>query len=397
MKKQSQTRYKTFKRFPGIRKDLKSGRFLAEASVDKKRMSKTFSSIDEAIRWRNSFSHFEFEEVLEEVNSTFKFKDLWERYKAEHLPLLQKSSQENRLAMEKFFNGLWDYDVNEITPGIISRHLLAQREVALKIGSHRRKNFDHELKLLKAIFNWHHDEIDHTFSNPVTRKHKTLGFVRVVEAKEKKLSIIELKLFLDALIERPFWYDFALTQLLIAGRVQEVAGLQKKNIDFKFRNLLVKEVVVWSKKTKKFDELKGMPKNGEIRKIHLGDELLRILKKRIDQDAFNTGFVFHDKGQPLGYRQIQYNYDWALKKAGLGDRFSGTHILRHSMATLTRQVTGSLNSTQAVTGHKDFKLVQHYAALDNGENKKAIMAVESHLIKNSFFNSEQITSNYEQG
>ena len=63
------------------------------------------------------------------------------------------------------------------------------------------------------------------------------------------------------------------------------------------------------------------------------------------------------------------------------------------MATLTRQVTGSLNSTQAVTGHKDFKLVQHYAGLGNEENKKAIMAVENHLIENSFFD---LRANYEQ-
>ena len=265
MKKQS--RYKTFKRFPVIRKDLKSGKFLAEATIDRKRMSKTFTTIEEAIRWRNTFSHYEFEELLEEVSPAFKFKDLWERYKTEHLPILQKSSQEQRLSMEKFFNGLWDLEVNEITPGIISRHVLAQKEIALKIGSHRRKNFDHELKLLKAMFNWHHDEVDHTFSNPVTRKHKALGVVRVVEAKEKKLNLVELKLFLEALNERPFWYDFALTQLLLAGRVQEVAGLQKKNIDFRQRKLIVKEVAIWSKKTKSgfIFSLNWLPIGGFVR------------------------------------------------------------------------------------------------------------------------------------
>jgi integrase len=393
MSKQKNSRYKTFRRYPGIRKDLKSGKFLVEATIDKKRISKTFSSLDEAIRWRSSMTNSDMDELLEEIHPRFLFKDLWERYKTEHLPVLQKSSQENRLGMEKFFDGLWDIEINLINPSVISKHILVQKEVAIKIGSHRRKNFDHELKLLKAMFNWYHDEVDHTFSNPIIRKHKTLGVVRYIQPKEKKLNVSELKLFLEALKERPFWYEFALTQLLIAGRVQEVAGLQKKSIDFANRKLIIKDVAVWSKKTKKFEELKPVPKNGEIREAYLSEELNRLLARRINEDRSQSGFVFHIEGQPITYRQAQYNYDWALSKAGLSDRFSGTHILRHSMATLTRQVTGSLNSTQAVTGHKDFKLVQHYAGLDNEENKKAIMAVENHLIANSFFD---LRANYEQ-
>jgi len=55
------------------------------------------------------------------------------------------------------------------------------------------------------------------------------------------------------------------------------------------------------------------------------------------------------------------------------------------MATLTRLVTGSLNSTQAVTGHKDFRLVQHYGEIDRDENRKAITAVEKHLTESNFF------------
>ena len=55
------------------------------------------------------------------------------------------------------------------------------------------------------------------------------------------------------------------------------------------------------------------------------------------------------------------------------------------MATLTRAVTGSLDSAQAVTGHKDMKLAQHYAGLQKDENKKALLAVEGYLNEQSFF------------
>lgn len=195
----------------------------------------------------------------------------------------------------------------------------------------------------------------------------------------------ELKLFPEALKERRFWYDFALTQLLTAGRVQEIAGLQKKSVDFKSGRLIIKDVAVWDKKIKKFDHLKNTPKKGQIREVHLVTELSKILEERIMGDKSNSNFVFHEKGVPLTYRQIQYNYNWGLEKPGLSDRFNGTHILRHSMATLTRFVTGSLDSAQAVTGHKDSRLVQHYAHLDRSENKRAIVAVENYLNQESFF------------
>ena len=49
------------------------------------------------------------------------------------------------------------------------------------------------------------------------------------------------------------------------------------------------------------------------------------------------------------------------------------------MATITRRVTGSLEATQAVTGHKDQKLVQHYASLPALAQVNAVEQVEKHF------------------
>ncbi len=51
--------------------------------------------------------------------------------------------------------------------------------------------------------------------------------------------------------------------------------------------------------------------------------------------------------------------------------------MRHSMATITRMVTGSLDATQAVTGHRDQKLVQHYATLPTTAQTTAAQNVEN--------------------
>lgn len=49
------------------------------------------------------------------------------------------------------------------------------------------------------------------------------------------------------------------------------------------------------------------------------------------------------------------------------------------MATITRHVTGSLEATQAVTGHKDQKLVQHYASMPSMAQQDAVNMVEKFM------------------
>lgn len=46
------------------------------------------------------------------------------------------------------------------------------------------------------------------------------------------------------------------------------------------------------------------------------------------------------------------------------------HILRHGMATLARKVGGGLDAVIAMTGHKDFKLADHYSKLDREFQKE---------------------------
>ncbi len=137
------------------------------------------------------------------------------------------------------------------------------------------------------------------------------------------------------------------------------------------------------RKTKRFDYLKQTPKNGKDRQVFVNDILFSVLSKRLSD---NGEYVFSRKGEPLSYRAIQNAYDTALKRCGLYPKFSGTHFLRHSMATLTRMVTGSLEATQSVAGHHDQKLVQHYASIDNTANQSAQVVVQNFLNKEQFLN-----------
>jgi integrase len=52
------------------------------------------------------------------------------------------------------------------------------------------------------------------------------------------------------------------------------------------------------------------------------------------------------------------------KRSGIGHRFSGTHILRHSVATRMKQLGVSLKSIADVLGHHSLQTTALYAQID---------------------------------
>ena len=105
--------------------------------------------------------------------------------------------------------------------------------------------------------------------------------------------------------------------------------------------------------------------------------MFSILSNRLALIEPGSDFIFHKNGKPLKYNHIQRNYNKALKAAGVS--FTGTHILRHGMATTTRQLLG-LNHSQAVTGHKSIRMLEHYAENNYFElNKESLIHVEKFL------------------
>ena len=68
-------------------------------------------------------------------------------------------------------------------------------------------------------------------------------------------------------------------------------------------------------------------------------------------------FLDSQTNEPLSYRQITYQYERALKRAGI-KTVSGTHFLRHSAANIVRENSLSLDLAQAMTGHKSRRLVE---------------------------------------
>lgn len=272
-------------------------------------------------------------------------------------------------------------NLEDITSRFISGLIKTKKKEAIENPFSKRMNFNKALDEVRAVLNWYREEEeDHNFHIPVLRKHYRNGVIIKPEPKEKAMSQDEF-IKLRSSFGQQLYEDFTLVQFFCAGRYGEIAGIQLKNIDLQNKTLLIKETVVVDQK-KKFMELKPYPKNGDTRVVPICDDLfLEVINRRIENSKKGCSYLFHLEGKPLGYRAIQYRYDKALKRAGLHPRFSGTHFLRHTMATESRRVVGTLDAAQAVTGHKSRKMAEHYAKIPSTIQVEAISGVGASLKK----------------
>lgn len=87
-----------------------------------------------------------------------------------------------------------------------------------------------------------------------------------------------------------------------------------------------------------FEYLKPFPKNRESRRVHIHTALAEIVQRRLKMRYPGCDYLFHVEGKPLNYCTIQSNYRAAQMRSGIP--YTGTHCLRHGMATLARRVGG---------------------------------------------------------
>ena len=193
---------------------------------------------------------------------------------------------------------------------------------------------------------------------------------------DKKITVdAAFKLFYEL---SGVYRDLAMMQFYCAGRIGEIAGLQIKNVYFDKDYILVKDSVVWTDVNKTFSCLKPFPKNRQTRTVYIHSAISEIIERRMKLKVEGCEFLFHVEGKPLNYCTIQSNYRSAQLRAKIP--YSGTHCLRHGMATLARRVGGmGLDSVMAMTGHKDLKLADHYSKIDGEVQRETSLKILEHI------------------
>jgi integrase len=354
----------------GVFRNTKTGKYLARITIKGKQKKCTFDKEYDAILWRSAMEDGEPAPIIAGNTSTLKY--VWHMMQEKHFPLIAESTKEIWLRRYQLLKDLEEFQMSELThPKITS--WVEQKVAYFKSddylntgrGQAKRCNLDNELNLLTTIFNWYKSSEDFateaiSLENPVKQKHKKMGFVRAKPVKDKAITLEAALQFFDHL--KPLYRDLANFQFYTASRISEVAGLQWSRVDFKNRRITIMETCRWDMTTKMFIELNKTPKNKEPRPVFMTAELEEILKRRLPFKCDDSDFVFHVDGKPLNYGTIQLNFREGQRKSKVP--YTGTHILRHGMAKLARQVGGGLDAVIAMTGHKDLKLADHYSKLD---------------------------------
>jgi integrase len=381
--------FKKVKGVKGIYEYKANGSYKAEKRIKGKLYVKTFKSLFEAKQWQKKFDGTNLKTDDEDKSDFSTLKEVWERMELKHFPILATSTKQQWVKRFELLKSLEHLQMDKITPSKITEwvtekvaHFSSEDYQTSGRGKAGRCNLNKEINLFVTIFNWYKQSEDFEkealpLTCPVKPKHRKLGFIKPLPDKLKQINLQDAFLFFDFL--RPLYQDLAKMQFYCAGRVGEIAGLQWSNIDMRNRRMLIKHTAIWDMSTKMFIELKLFPKNREPRAVFITDEIWEILKRREAFRIAGNNYVFHVEGKPLNYGTIQLNFREAQRKSKIP--YTGTHILRHGMAKLARQVGGGLDAVLAMTGHKDLKLADHYSKCTEDDQKNFSEMIMKHIRK----------------
>ncbi len=338
----------------------------AEAYVRGVRIAiKTFDTQAAAYAW--------IEKEKQKVNSgnedtgyqDMTFLEVVERYSAEALPLLRKSTQQAVGTRIKYLTGAPVAHVPMRT--FSDRHIdqwIAWMHKHPTAKSPHRKSFGHELRLMKIVLNWYRSELNYRFQVPVTKRH---GKKVSIPGKEpvrmdRFLRKEDLPAWLNALAEHsmPVYWDLAKFMLLTGVRLGEACGLCWDVVDFERRCIKIVRTVAWDLNSKEPYLVENTKTAESVRVIGLPEDLVLLLKKRKLQSGI-TALVFANRdGGYLRQTKIYDVFKTAFKRSGL--QRSGTKVTRHTWATLGLVANdGNIAAIQANMGHTSRTTTERYA------------------------------------
>lgn len=369
----------------GIRQK-ENGKYVATKSFSGKRYYKEFDREVDAKKWRKEFHPLlsydthkkrNISTVSDQSNGKDKslsFGEVIERYEREFLRSLSTYTQYKKTQrLSKFSHNIQAVPMCTMSPEVISNHLESMRLLIPK-GS-KRCNYDKELKDVASIFNWYKANIDFTFVNPVTKTHYRLGKIRDITQKQKDMEIDEFFEFVSHL--SPMFQSMATIMFVWALRVGEAAAISDESINFRKKQVLIGNVITWQKG---HPSVKKGTKTGKDAMMPMTDVVETEIKKLQSNRPKGCKFLFHHNGKPLRYDMILKEFNRALQESGLP--YTGTHVIRHTMATITRKSLG-LDASQAILRHTTARMSEEYARLDVSEKVSSVVIEASNLFKKS--------------
>jgi integrase len=340
-----------------------------------KRDSQAFNLLEDARDWIHGKPT-----ISSNLTSGYTVSDLlddWRRLGWSHL------SKSTRIFYNRMFNTLeplFNIQVENLHPKHIDEWLsiLRSPDWVSKFTA-KRVTLKKEYKLLKLAVSWYTDRNDETkLISPFKKRHIQMLSIRTPKSKTRKAMYPEeLELWLNELKKDNFlFYVMALVQVSQVLRVSEVAAMKWSNLNLQHREYTVAEHIIWPR-------LNGAPpellagtktnKTGVAFKSFLQAESLIALTE-LSVLEHKGDLIFTLDGSLLTYRRIQHAYDKAFIKLGLP--FRGTHVCRHSGATMFLDKTGDMLALQQMGDWRSQQMAMHYAKISSSRAKEATLKAE---------------------
>lgn len=341
-----------------------------------KREARFFDTLDGARAWLREPAEQQIDRALVEAMASGRSMtvgELIEKWRQQRWPQLSEGTRilyQNRLTA---FDPIFEVEVESITSATVDEffsHLRSERNLRSYKAS--RTSFEKELELFKTLLNWYlkmHDNTD--LKSPFKARHDEMAILRIQPPKSfKYMREREVKVFLEELRKQSeFYFAIAVTQMSQIMRVSEVCAMKYSNLDERNRAYRLAEHVIWPRKDGRPPYLvPGTKSSVNESVLPLRQETLDAL--RLVPKHETSDLIFHDNGQLLTYRQVQSAYDRAFKSAGLS--FSGTHVLRHTGATLFLNETGDTLALTQMGNWSNTQMALHYGKILSERAEKAV-------------------------
>lgn len=357
-------------------KCFEARRWGANSEGKRTRCKQSFESLNEARDWQAFIKIDEPTKLSAEQQTIRKgplFGEIVEIWQRRVFPTLAESTS---VAYEKiirlYMGSLLPLSIYELTPQRVDLWIDELKDPnGRPMQSTRRKSFDHELTLLGIVLKYYseyHDDLE--FRLPIKQRHRdAIELNRPSQVKPKDLSMEEFFRFREKLKEHRYgeiMAAMATVQYFQALRVSEVAGLYWEDMRFDFaapRNsrMQVTRYVCWPRKKGLSSSVKSGFKNSEandgIKEQPIFPETYQALVQLYSEGK--KGLVFAQEGAHFEYRQIQYAYDKAFKKAGLP--YTATHVMRHGGCRVVYNETSDLEVAKQLLGNSSVQTTLVYA------------------------------------
>lgn len=324
-------------------------------------ISSTFPTRTQALKWSQRMEseirggrYFGREETQEKT-----FAEFIDRYIEKELPKNQNSYLKQKMLLTWWKSHLGKYYLCHVTPSLIAelRDLLLS-ETTYRGTLRTNSTANRYLAALSRAFTICIREWHWTKENPV------LKITRPKEGKsrERYLEKEEVSTLLSACrkSKSPHLYPVTLFALTTGARKGEILGLKWEDVNFK-RNIAT------------FRDTK----NGEMRSVHLSEQILTCLQEERNKRTTISPFVFPnlDGTKPADIRTA---WDLSMKETGLKNVCF--HSLRHTAASHLAMGGVSTLEIAAILGHKSLSMVKRYSHLSTSSTARSLMQMNNEIL-----------------